>query len=110
MRLIDAVLSSLRITSPDYDNEIQELIDQAVSDLISAGVKPGTYFPDWGTSAWSSEINDFNIRRAIMLYCKANFGVENDEKDWFMQQYLQKKAEILNQVTQFTDYDESKYQ
>lgn len=109
MGLIDYIRGSLRITSSDFDYEISELIDQAVQDMISSGVITAA-FPNYGTTSWSREIDDLNIRRAITLYVKANFGIENTEKEWFMKQYLFKKAEILNQMTQYTDYDESDYE
>jgi hypothetical protein len=101
MSLVNTIRNSLRIISEEFDDEIKELIDQAIQDMKNSGVKAAV-FPDFGSNAWAYTIPDSNIRRTIMLFVKANFGIENTDKDWYMEQYFNKKAEILNQTSIYT--------
>ena len=73
MALIDDVKLSLRIKNIAYDSEIQGLIDTCKVDLKVAGVE-------------KVEETEPLTAQAIKLYCKANFGYdENSEK--FTQAY-----------------------
>lgn len=60
--LLDKVKLSLRITDPDFDEEIQDLIESAEKDLKNAGI-----------AKWNEETDPL-IRRAIITYCNAYFG------------------------------------
>ncbi len=102
MTLLDIIRSNLRITSRDFDYELEDLIDQAVSDLKASGVNPDAFnTPFTDISDPDIIITDANLRRAVILYCKAYFGIDNSDKEWFSNQYHLKKAEILNQITQY---------
>lgn len=73
MALIDDIKLSLRIKNTAYDTEIQDLIDACKIDLNIAGVQ---------------EVDETEplTAQAIKLYCKGNFGYdENSEK--FQQAY-----------------------
>jgi uncharacterized phage protein (predicted DNA packaging) len=72
--MLESVKLALRVTISDFDEEIQDLIDAAKSDLSIAGV---------------DIINEDDplIRRAIITYCKANFGYDNPEAERFQQSY-----------------------
>lgn len=73
MALIDDIKLSLRIKNTAYDMEIQDLIDACKIDLNIAGVQ---------------EVDETEplTAQAIKLYCKGNFGYdENSEK--FQQAY-----------------------
>lgn len=73
MALIDDIKLSLRIKNNAYDMEIQDLIDACKIDLNIAGVQ---------------EVDETEplTAQAIKLYCKGNFGYdENSEK--FQQAY-----------------------
>ncbi len=98
--LLHRIKGDLRISADntDFDEEIDDLIEQAVADLRASGVKSGVLDDIIG-------IVDSNIRRAIILYCKAFFGLENPDKDWYLQHYLNKKAELLNQRTLYNAGD-----
>ena len=73
MALIDDVKLSLRIRNVAYDKEIEDLIDICKADLTIAGVQV------------VDEIEPLTAQ-AIKLYCKGNFGYdENSEK--FQQAY-----------------------
>lgn len=74
MSLIDDVKLALRVTSVDFDTEIQDLIDSAKVDLKLAGVV-------------SPDETDPLIKRAITVYCKAHFGYDNPEADRFQRSY-----------------------
>jgi len=72
--MLESVKLALRVTVIDFDEEIQDLINAAKSDLSIAGV---------------DIINEDDplIRRAIITYCKANFGYDNPEAERFQQSY-----------------------
>jgi uncharacterized phage protein (predicted DNA packaging) len=72
--MLESVKLALRVTISDFDEEIQGLIDAAKRDLSIAGVD----IIDEG---------DALIRRAIITYCKANFGYDNPEAERFQQSY-----------------------
>ena len=74
MALIDDVKLALRVTSIDFDTEIQDLIDSAKADLQLSGVV-------------KLDETDPLIKRAITTYCKANFGYDNPEADRFQRSY-----------------------
>lgn len=68
MALIDDIKLSLRIKNTAYDDEIQSLIDICKADLKIAGVEV-------------VDEKDVLTAQAIKLYCKGNFGYdENSEK------------------------------
>jgi len=108
MIMLNIVKSSLRISDSnyDFDEEINDLIEQCEDDLMASGVKPGAFSDTCivvDGNLISPIIDDGNLRRAITLYCKAFFGLENPDKDWFLNQYYNKKAEMLNQITKYVN-------
>lgn len=66
MSLLSDVKACLRITSSSHDTEITDLIDACKEDLKLAGILSGKITD-----------TDSNIKRAIITYCKANFGLDN---------------------------------
>lgn len=76
MALIDDVKQTLRIRTTSLDTEVQDLIDAAKSDLILSGVL-------------SVKVTDTDmlIKRAVILYCKANFGLDNADSDKYQDSY-----------------------
>jgi uncharacterized phage protein (predicted DNA packaging) len=77
MALLDDVKLALRISSSAFDSEITDLIEAAKADLQLSGVKQEKADDD----------NDPLIKRAIIVYCKANFGYDNPEAERFQQSY-----------------------
>lgn len=73
MALIDDIKLSLRIKNTAYDKEIQDLIDVCKIDLNIAGVQ---------------EVDETEplTAQAIKLYCKGNFGYD-ENSDKFQQAY-----------------------
>jgi hypothetical protein len=74
MALIDDVKLALRITSADFDGEVQGLINAALDDLRLSGVV-------------NPLETDSLIRRAVITYCKAHFGYDNPEAERFSRSY-----------------------
>ncbi len=72
--MLEKVKLSLRIKSNILDLEIEDLIEACKIDLSISGVK-------------KIEENDPIINRAIILYCKANFGLENKDSDKYQKSY-----------------------
>lgn len=75
MALFDDVKLALRVTSIAYDMEINDLIDAAKMDLQLSGVS---------TVALAEEDPDPLVKRAIVLYCKAGFGLDNPDAERYM--------------------------
>jgi uncharacterized phage protein (predicted DNA packaging) len=89
MALIDDIKDILRVSGNDLDTEILDLIEAAKADLQLSGVH-------------STKVNDADplIKRAITVFCKANFGWDNPEADRF-----QKSYDMLKQhLTLSTEY------
>jgi len=77
MALLDDIKLTLRISNTAFDSEITDLISAARSDLKLSGVL-------------ESKVNDDTdalIKRAIVVYCKANFGWNNPDAEKLQQSY-----------------------
>jgi uncharacterized phage protein (predicted DNA packaging) len=85
MALLDVVKTALRITATDtgITGELQDLIDAAKADLALSGIA-------------TSKIVDTDplIKRAIITFCKANFGYDNPEAERFQRSYEMIKAHL----------------
>ena len=87
--MLEKVKLSLRVTTDDFDTELNDLIDACKSDLGLAGVN-------------EDDTTDPLIIRAIITYCKANFG-EPDDYDRLKFSYDEQKAQ-LSMATGYTDW------
>lgn len=74
--ILDDARKALRITAADFDAEIQDLIDACKAELVLAGLAPEKIID-----------TDPLIKRAIIVYCKANFGFGNPDAERFQQSY-----------------------
>lgn len=74
MALIDDLKLALRISNTAYNTEISDLILAAKADLGICGLV-------------SIADTDALIKRAIILYCKANFGFDNPDASKLQQSY-----------------------
>ena len=72
--MLDKVKLALRVSGTVFDLEIQDLIDAAKLDLQISGVV-------------KIDEEDALIQRAIIVYCKANFGYDNNEAERFQKSY-----------------------
>lgn len=87
--LLNKVKTALRITTNAFDNEILDLISAAVIDLDIAGID-------------SAQGIDAIITRAIITYCRLNFG-SPDEYDRLKASYDEQKAQ-LSMATGYTSW------
>ena len=69
MTMLADVKTALRVTTNDLDSDITILINAAVADLKLAGVTGSTV---------DTVSTDPLIQRAIITFCRANFGQPDD--------------------------------
>nr|DAG67476.1 MAG TPA: head to tail adaptor [Caudoviricetes sp.] len=93
MTTLEKVKLALRITASVFDVELNGLIQAAIADLMLAGVRADIK-PD-----------DPLIERAVITYCKANFG-EADQYDRLKASYDEQKAQLMS-ATGYTDWGDS---
>lgn len=82
--MIEDVKQALRITVNAFDAEVQDLIEAARLDLIQSGI----------SSAKANDDTDALIKRAIIVYCKSNFGYDNPDADRFYDSYVMLKQHL----------------
>lgn len=87
--MVNKVKLALRITTDAFDSEISDLILAAIADLRIAGVVPG-----------DAEDVEPIVQKAIITYCKMNFGLPEDY-DRLKRSYDEQKAQLSN-ATGFT--------
>ena len=90
--ILEKVKLALRITTDDFDEEIQDLIDACLLDLGIAGVT-------------EDDTTDSLIIRAIITFCKLNFGDANgvEMTDRLKASYDEQKAQ-LSMATGYTSW------
>ena len=78
--MLGKVKKALRMVTDAYDDELNDLIESALSDLGVAGV---------------SNMNTYDplVRKAVITYVKCNFG-EPDEYDRLKASYDEQKAQL----------------
>lgn len=91
--MLDKVKLALRIKTTAFDDEINDLIAAALADLGIAGVVNG-----------KDKEADPLIIRAVVTYCRANFG-EPDDFERLKTSYDEQKAQ-LQMATGYTDWGE----
>lgn len=79
--MLEAVKLALRIASNAYDTEITDLIAAAKLDLAGAGVV-------------NIDEADALVKRAIIIYAKANFGLANPDADQYQRSYDRLKTHL----------------
>ena len=84
---LPAVKMALRVTTNAYDTELNGLINAALLDMGIAGVT-------------NDDDTDDIIRRAIITYCRLNFG-KPDDYDRLKASYDEQKAQ-LSMATGYT--------
>ena len=89
--MLNKVKMALRITTTAYDDELKDLIEAAQLDLGIAGVVVPNQI-------------DAIVSRAIITYCKMNFGTV-DDYDRLKASYDEQKAQ-LSMATGYTDWSD----
>jgi hypothetical protein len=87
--ILDDVKLALRISNTAYDGEITDLIEQVKADMKLAGLVEAKIID-----------TDMLIKRAIVTYCKANFGLNNPDSEKLQQSY----EAIRNHLSMSIDY------
>ena len=92
MATLDKVKTALRINTTAYDDELADLIKAAQTDLGIAGV------------ILPSSLDEISTR-AIITYCKFQFGIPEDA-DRLKRSYDEQKAQLVT-ATGYTDWLEA---
>lgn len=79
--MLEDVKLAMRITNNEFDTEILGLMKAAQEDLRTSGVA-------------DMYANKPLVKQAVILYCKAMFGYDNNDSDKFMQAYEHIKRKI----------------
>ena len=88
--MLEKVKLALRVVTSAFDDELTDMIAAARYDLGIAGV----VIPE--------EIDEL-VTRAIITYCKMNFGIPEDY-DRLKRSYDEQKAQMSN-ATGYTDWE-----
>lgn len=86
--MLSEIKTALRLTTDAYDAELMGLQEAAVMDLQIAGVLTNSM--------------DALIRRAVITYCRMNFGSPEDY-DRLKRSYDEQKAQLM-MATGYTDW------
>jgi uncharacterized phage protein (predicted DNA packaging) len=74
--MIETVKRELRITSTAFDEEVMDLIEAAFADLRIPPIKADKLVE-----------TEPLIKRAVILYCKAYFGLDNQDSEKYIKSY-----------------------
>lgn len=91
--MLNDVKLALRVTNNAFEGEIKDLIESARLDLIQSGVSQ--------TIVEKEEVDPL-IKRAIIFYAKANYGLDNPNAERFRESY----ESLRNHLSQAGDYRE----
>jgi len=89
MSLLTDSRTALRIKSTAYDGEITDLIDTSTSELLLSGILQSKI------DTLETVAPDVLLKRCVMLYCKANFGIANEESVKFQNSYNSLKIHLM---------------
>ena len=81
--MLEDVKRALRVSTAYFDVDVQDLIDAAKADLVLSGVL-------------SAKIVDTDslIKRAVILYSKSSFGLDNVDSEKYMASYMSLKVHL----------------
>lgn len=74
----------IRISSTASDGELTDLINAARDDLVLGGVLP----------VWTVDESDALIKKAIMTYIKAEYGLDNEDSEKYRDSYHKQKVAL----------------
>lgn len=81
--MLGKVKTALRVTTTAFDEEINDLINAACADLGIVGVDA------------VADTSDPLLTRAIITYCRVNFG-QPDDYDRLKAAYDEQKAQLIS--------------
>lgn len=81
--MLELVKKALRITTDAFDDELELLISAGLQDLGCASINSDVLIPDGSPL----------VQRAVITYCKMNFGLP-DEYDNLKRSYDEQKAQM----------------
>lgn len=92
---IESIKRRIRRSGTNFDGEIMDLIEAARSDLKLIGIKDEKV----------DDVKDKLINQAIVLYVKAEFGIDNDDSEKYRQSYemLKNKLSLSSEYMEETD-------
>ena len=96
MALIDKVKVACRVTTTAYDDEFADLISAAFADIGITDVRPELL-----TCGNTEPL----IQRAVITYCRLNFG-QPDDYDRLKASYDEQKAQ-MSMATGYTTWTEA---
>ena len=88
---LTAVKLALRVSTDAFDTEISDLIDAALMDMGLAGIS-------------NDDKEDPLVKKAIITYCRLNFG-QPDDYDRLKESYDEQKAQ-MGMATGYTVWTE----
>lgn len=100
MAIIDKVKAACRVTSTAFNDELADLISAAFKDIGITDVKAELLS--------ESETIEPLILRAVITYCKMNFGyLSTDQYNKFKASYDEQKSQLLmsSEYTNWGDED-----
>lgn len=87
--MLNKVKMALRVSTDAFDDELADLIESALRDLGIAGVE-------------NQSVEDPLVRKAVITYCKINFG-EPTDYDRLKASYDEQKSQ-LRTASRYTDW------
>lgn len=96
MTLLTDVKTALRVTTNSLDSDINILIKAALADLKLVGVEGSTV---------TETTTDPLVQRAVITFCRANFG-QPDDYEKMKASYDEQKAQLW-MATSYTVWGES---
>lgn len=92
MALLDDVKQACRVTSDAYNTELTDLINAGLADIGITDVKASLLI--------DAESLEPLIKRAVLTYCKMNFGeIEDGKYDRLKTSYDEQKSQLLMSST-----------
>lgn len=84
-KLVEKIRSVLRLNHKEFDEEIEMLINTSIEDLKTSGIA-SSYFKETQYRPM--------IETAIITYCKANFGYDNQDAERLQNSYEMQKQKL----------------
>lgn len=78
--MLSAAKKAMRLTTTGFDDEITDLINAALKDMGLAGIT-------------EDDVTDPLVRKAVITYCRLNFG-QPDDYDRLKASYDEQKAQM----------------